>query len=116
MQVIELLKEAKSFYIEKLSKGTHVGMCWCIKIIANEHKSRSEQSNKGHVPYNSIVAQIPEFNPEFLEVTNLEKFKKNTYLQVGLEFWWDIMDSDSRINAFDKLIKLYERTDKEFVW
>ena len=111
MQIIELLKEAKKLYLKNRGK---VGMCWCIKVIANENKSRSEQSNKGQVPYNIIVAQIPEFTPEFFSATPRRKWVKG--FNIGLEFWWDINDSESRIKAFDELIKLYENVDREFVW
>jgi hypothetical protein len=38
------------------------------------------------------------------------------YFEIGLEFWWDINSIGSRINAFDKLIKVYENSDREFVW
>lgn len=109
MQIIELLKKAKALYLENQGKA---GMCWCIKVIANEGKTRHEQSNKGHVPYASIKAQIPEFNPDYLEGT--VKILPN--LEVGLEFWWDVDSIRPRINAFDKLIELYKDSDKEFIW
>ena len=48
MSILELLQKAKKLYLEHQGK---VGMCWCIKVIANEGKSREEQSNKGQVPY-----------------------------------------------------------------
>lgn len=111
MKILELLQKAKELYFENRGK---CGMCWCIKVIANENKSKNEQSVKGHVPYNAIVAQIPEFTPEFFGATPRRKWVKG--FNVGLEFWWDINDSKSRIEAFNKLIKLYERTDTEFVW
>ena len=78
-----------------------------------KEKSRSEQSNKGYVPYKIIIAQIPEFNPFFL---NAPIFPINMYLNLGLEFWWNINDSKSRIKAFDTLIKLYKDVDREFIW
>ena len=109
MSILELLVKAKKLYLENQGK---TGMCWCIKTIANEGKSRSEQSNKGQVPYKIIAAQIPDFNPFFL---NAPIFPVNMYLDLGLEFWWDINDSKSRIEAFDKLIKLYENVNREFV-
>lgn len=91
-------------------------MCWAIKVAANSNKSQTEQIKKGQPPYNVIVAQIPEFNPVYLGSTKLDFFEKHAALQVGLEFWWNIIDSDSRVKAFDKLIKLYEGSDKEFIW
>lgn len=40
---------------------------------------------------------IPEFNPIFLQASRPTKL-----------FWWDPKDKESRIKAFDTLIKLYE--------
>lgn len=113
MSILELLQKAKKLYLENQGK---TGMCWCIKVIANEGKSREEQSNKGQVPYASIKAQIPEFNPFYLKSYKAEFFAINQHLAVGLEFWWEVDDVESRIRAFDTLIELYEDSDREFVW
>ena len=111
MLISELLTEAKKLYLKNIGKA---GMCWCIKVIANEGKSREELQKIGHVPYTYIKAIIPEFTPEFFGATPRRKCVKA--FNIGLEFWWDINDSESRIKAFDKLIKLYENVYKEFVW
>ena len=113
MSILELLVKAKKLYLENQGKA---GMCWCIKVIANEGKSREEQSNKGQVPYASIKAQIPEFNPFYLKSYKAKFFAINQQLSVGLEFWWDVECVEPRIKAFDTLIELYENIDKEFVW
>lgn len=113
MKILELLQKAKKLYLEHQGK---VGMCWCIKVIANQDKHPLEQSRRGQVPYASIKAQIPEFNPFYLKSYKAEFFAINQQLSVGLEFWWEIDDIDSRIRAFDTLIKLYEDIDREFVW
>lgn len=114
MLILELLQKAKKLYLENQGK---VGMCWCIKVVTNEDKSREEQRDRGHIPYSSIRAQIPEFNPFYLEAPEVQcKILGNPFLEIGLEFWWDISDSESRIKAFDKLIELYENIDREFVW
>lgn len=47
---------------------------------------------------------IPEFNSVFL--TGIAKG--------SLEPWWDIRDRESRIKAFEYLIKIYENKLKEF--
>jgi len=113
MQIIELLKKAKELYLKEKGK---CGMCWCIKVIANEGKSREEQRDRGHVPYAVIVAQIPEFNPRYLKSYKNVYFAVRSELNVGLEFWWAIEDTRSRIKAFDTLIEIYEDIDREFVW
>ena len=114
MSILELLQKAKKLYLCNQGK---VGMCWCIKVVANEGKSREEQRDRGHIPYSSIRVQIPEFNPFYLEATEVQcKILGNPFLEIGLEFWWDINDFESRIKAFDELIKLYEDIDREFVW
>lgn len=111
MKILELLQKAKELYFENRGK---VGMCWCIKVIANEGKNREELQDIGYIPYACIKAQIPEFTPEFFGATPRRKWVKS--FNIGLEFWWDINDSESRIKAFNKLIKLYEDTYREFVW
>lgn len=113
MLISELLTEAKKLYLKNIGK---VGMCWCIKVVANEGKSREEQRDIGHIPYACIKAQIPEFNPFYLKSYKVQYFAINQQLSVGLEFWWDINDSESRIKAFDELIELYKNYDKEFIW
>ena len=114
MLISELLQKAKKLYLYNQGK---VGMCWCIKVVANEGKSREEQRDRGHIPYSSINAQIPEFSPFYLDAPEVRyKVSGSPFLDIGLEFWWDINDSESRIEAFDELIKLYENSDKEFVW
>lgn len=114
MSILELLQKAKKLYLENQGK---VGMCWCIKVVANEGKSKEEQRDRGHVPYASIEAQIPEFNPFYLNAPEVQcKILNHPFLVVGLEFWWEVTDVEPRIKAFDKLIKVYENSDKEFVW
>lgn len=113
MQISELLQKAKNLYLEHQGK---VGMCWCIKVIANQDKHPIEQSRRGQVPYASIKAQIPEFNPFYLKSYKVQYFAINQQLSVGLEFWWEVTDVESRIKAFDTLIEIYEDIDREFVW
>ena len=113
MSILELLQKAKKLYLEHQGK---VGMCWCIKVVANQDKHPLEQSRRGQVPYASIKAQIPEFNPRYLKAHKAEYLAINRHLQEGLEFWWDIKCIEPRINAFNTLIEIYEDIDREFVW
>ncbi len=113
MSILELLQKAKKLYLSNQGK---VGMCWCIKVVANEGKSREEQRDRGQIPYASIKSQIPEFNPWYLKSLKAEYLAINRHLQEGLEFWWDVECVEPRINAFDTLIEIYEDIDREFVW
>lgn len=113
MLILELLQRAKKLYLENQGK---VGMCWCIKVVADLNKSMEERRDRGQIPYASIKSQIPEFNPWYLKSHKAEYLAINRHLQEGLEFWWDINCVESRIKAFDTLIEIYEDTDKEFVW
>lgn len=115
MLVIDLLKQSKELYLQEIEGKDSVkfpGMCWCIKTTANKGKSRIEQSSKGHPSYVVIKYNIPEFIPSFLgaDMSPLHPFC------IGLEFWWPVEKTQPRIEAFDKLIKLYENSDREFVW
>ena len=118
MLIIDLLKQSKELYLQEIEGKDSVkfpGMCWCIKTIASKEKSRIEQSSKGHPSYVVIRNNIPEFTPYFL---NADIFY-TAYLHpfcVGLSFWWSVEKTQPRIEAFDKLIELYENSDKEFVW
>ena len=71
----------------------HVGMCSCIdygflKIGIN-------------ISYANIRKLIPEFNLEFLTGKFVEK---DTCF-----YWWPSYDIESRIDAFDRLIKIYSK-------
>ena len=114
MSILELLQKAKKLYLENQGK---VGMCWCIKVVADLNKSMEERRDRGQIPYASIKAQIPEFNPFYLNASEVQcKILSNPFLVAGLEFWWEVTDVESRIKAFDTLIELYENIDREFVW
>lgn len=116
MTKLELLKDALALYTQEAKEGSikNPGMCWCIKTVANRCKSREEQSNKGHVPYNSIKIQIPEFNPRYLKAHNVKYLDTN--LNEGLEFWWDVELTLPRIRAFKILIDVYQDNKEEFIW
>lgn len=113
MLISELLTKAKKLYLENQGK---VGMCWCIKVVAYLNLNEEQQRSKGYVPYASIKAQIPEFNPWYLKAHEAEYLAINRHLQEGLEFWWHIKCVEPRIKAFDTLIEIYEDIDREFVW
>ena len=113
MLILELLQKAKKLYLE--NKGG-VGMCWCIRDVAYLNVNEEQRRSKGYIPYASIKAQIPEFNPWYLKAHKAEYLAINRHLQEGLELWWDIECVEPRIKAFDTLIEIYEDIDREFVW
>ena len=47
------------------------------------------------ISYSDLTYYIPEFNAKFLNGDPLQVY------------WWPIVDTESRIKAFDKLIKIY---------
>lgn len=54
---------------------------------------------------------IPEFNFEFLggdKTTEAYREFQNHKLTLREIFWWSRWDSEARVKAFDKLIKVYE--------
>lgn len=115
MKILELLKEAKKLYLKETRNGSPTlwpGMCWCIKIVIIRNIPKYDYKN---LKYSKIKKQIPEFNPEYLESKVMELINKHPAFEVDYLFWWDNEDRLSRIQAFDKLIKAYERSDKEFV-
>ena len=84
---LTILREAKDLFLEDYGKY-HSCMCVCIR------KACDKVSDKYQINIPNIKYLIPEFNRDFL--------KGN----VGL-FWWPLEDRESRLEAFDKLIKLY---------
>lgn len=66
----------------------------------------------GEVMYRSdwLTTLIPEFNFDFLGGDkNTEAYNNlNDNLSIHEIYWWDRFDIESRIKAFDKLIKVYE--------
>lgn len=91
----DTLTYAKQFYIELYEAEEHdgYGMCYCIQYALYIFTGQ-------RVPVSMIVNLIPEFNPSF--------FGLNVDINAG--FWWDEMDTESRVKAFNKLIEHYETT------
>lgn len=77
------LKKAKQLYLD----GYSVGMCCSLEKALHD-----EGFN-----FVNLSEIIPEYNRIYLKA----KCKYS-------DFWWDVKDIESRIKAFDTLIKLYE--------
>ena len=86
---LAILREAKELFLEESERSGYFGMCFYIGK-ACDRAGRKYQIN---IPY--IKYLIPEFDRDFLNGN------------VGL-YWWPLEDRDSRLEAFDKLIALYE--------
>ena len=85
--IIKYIKFAKKYYIKCINNNTYIGMC-----LAFNHASL----NKQYCDKYRIIKHIPEFNAKFLNGNSNEAY------------WWRLKDTKSRIEAFDKLIKVYE--------
>lgn len=85
MDKLEIVKLAKSIFMDSF----YLGMCPCF--------CKALLQNKYH--FSEISKIIPEFNREFLEAQKDRNYSL---------WWWDPMDKESRIKAFDKLIHYYE--------
>ena len=71
-------------------RGPHYGMCYCIYIAADMLLPRPAYRI-------SLTRLFPQFNREYL----------GGNIIYG-PYWWDPKDKKSRLEAFDKLIELYE--------
>lgn len=112
MKVYDILKSAEEIYVEEIMKRSNEanpGMCWCLKVAATKNMDFKEKNRKGHPTYKDLVTNIPEFTPEFLKATKPIK-------TAGLDFWWDLKDKQSRMNAFHILRSIYKQSDKEFIY
>lgn len=92
VEIIDVLFYAKHLYIlcvKEKDPESLPGMCYCIyKAILHYTGVR--------ILYTDLTYYIPEFNVRFIEGDPQQVY------------WWPIIDSESRIKAFDKLIKAYE--------
>lgn len=81
-RILRDIKKAKRYY----QKGMIDFMCLCFMRVSIKYCK---------YPIDSI---IPEFNRDFL----------NAYYK-DCRAWWSWSDRESRIKAFDKLIKVYSK-------
>ena len=87
--ILEILKCAKEKYVERKDKG----LC---NYISTELYLRDK--TRHYAGYDDIEKIIPEYNREFLGATTEDTDA----------YWWREGEYQNRINAFDKLIKVYE--------
>lgn len=91
-EIYQLLVASKREYVQSSSDGYIIGMCkaidhTCMKLFPHVYESYD---------YYYLYRLIPEFNPAYLDTSG----HLNSY-------WWLSYDSESRLEAFDKLISLY---------
>lgn len=92
VEIIDILLYARHFYVLCIKENNPEalpGMCYCIHVAILHYTN-------AQISYSDIKYYIPKFNADFLN-GNLES-----------AYWWPIEDIESRIKAFDKLIKVYE--------
>lgn len=86
-RILKIIKDAKQYYLDKKS----LYMCLCFgEVYARFYRKDSL--------YENIHKMIPEFNREIMGAVYTDNI------------WWDIIDRESRIKAFDKLIEIYDDT------
>lgn len=107
MRIYDVVKTAKSIYMNETSRLTYPGMCWCLKVAAVKGVGFKEKNRKGHPTYRDLVANIPEFNPEFLHA----ECKVHS---AGLDFWWENYNTSARLEAFETLESIYRDSIREF--
>lgn len=91
--ILKDIKKAKLIF----ERGDCSSMCTAFAWV-DYHRYCKE----GRV--STVSDYIPEFNPKNLGVKRITKDG----------FWWERKDKDSRINAFNKLISIYENKIREF--
>lgn len=77
------LKKAKQLYLD----GYSIGMCCSLGRALIDKGFNFEDPSE----------IVPEFNKIYLKASEKDSV-----------FWWNVKDVESRIKAFDTLIKLYE--------
>ena len=88
-EIVTLLRVAKTNYIYDIENNSILeGLCYYI--IRAFHQIYDK-----YITYCDIPILIPNFNPIFCKGDNAT-------------YWWAIYDTESRINAFNKLIKYYK--------
>lgn len=109
MKVYDVLKSAEEIYVEEIMKRNNEafpGMCWCLKVAATKNMDFKEKNRKRHPSYKDLVANIPEFRPEF--------FGRPKIAQPGSDFWWDNKETQPRLDAFNVLEDIYKESVREF--
>lgn len=89
----ELLVKAKANYERDMDNGILHGMCYSLDKVY----ILGQPLLNNHLGYYYLRALIPEFTPSFFEVK-----------EDADGYWWPKNCVESRLEAFDKLIKLYQ--------
>lgn len=85
-EILKALIKARKDY----NRARYPGMC--------HHLARTLSINT----YSLIVEIIPEFNRKFLVSSEIPTLRQRSV------YWWDTNDYQSRVEAFDKLIDIYQ--------
>ena len=86
------IKAAKELYLKGSIKGLCQSLTYTVPDIFIKEFYKINMGNQ-----EKIKSIIPEYYPEYFR----------TILHPN-DYWWDISDRKSRIQAFDKLIQVYE--------
>lgn len=97
----DILRRAKRMYIKEWSK--EVGMCYCIEragiwLIQTKIGLQPSLYGFNDANYRYLQKIFPEFNSMDLAGRYFGKY----------DYWWPLEDTQSRIEAFKKLIDIYQ--------
>lgn len=95
-EIYDLLVKSKIQYIQDEHKLW--GMCHALDVICCKLFPQEVSSHS----YSYLQKLIPEFNPKFLNSSETDIHS----------YWWFRDDKRSRLEAFDKLINLYEKKNE----
>ena len=100
--ILKWIKRAKKRYINEHKDGMCTSLAYTIPTQIKLNIIQIYSLKNGN--FSVIKEIIPEYYPEFFGTKKIEDcFSFNE------GYWWKIEDRDSRINAFNKLIEIYER-------
>lgn len=95
-EILDILIEAKTEYVSAYEEKClfYGGMCTYIESAF--YDLFEEKSEYYGIWIVNLSKVIPEFNRDYLKGTKLGSY------------WWPLLDTKSRIEAFNTLISLYE--------
>lgn len=95
-EIVEILEESKNIV---LNNRNCFGLCYAISEVLFDKGIVDPRKETSFYRSDTIRKFIPEFTPSFFGIDIPEDDK--------MAYWWDKWDKEIRIEALNKLIKLY---------